>query len=387
MRLAILANFPLHVIPEIGESFRFTGHYATWLPQIAEAFEDYADLDVHWIILSACSSVLLKFCWRNQTFHVLPTTRTGRAATLFAADLRAIRGCLSEIQPQLVHGWGTEDVYAWAAATSGLPNIVSMQGILSHYILKSRMPARAYFQAFAELFTLHKAECITTESAWGRDVVLRRNPRAKVELVEYGVQNHFLEMQWNPDPQKPAAIFVGTVDSRKGIQDAVEAFRNPALAGAELWIVGGYAGSWAKQLRASAPQNVRWLGRQSAVDTANLLCRAWCLVLPTRADTSPNVVKEARVIGLPVISTSCGGQITYIQHGENGFLVQPGDIHMLTKALGNLLADFDKTKRMGQFRQQEHRQLLNPQRTAEAFFDLYKKRLSPPRWVALNSAK
>lgn len=377
VRVAILADFPLHVIPEVGERFQRAGHYATWLPQLVGAFENYPELEAHWIVMSARVATPLEFRWKNQTFHVLPTSAKGRAATLFRADRKAIRDCLGRIQPRLVHGWGTEDVYGLAAVTCGLPNLVSMQGILSHYILKSRMPARAYLQAFIEIFILHKAQCITTESIWGRAVVLRRNPRARVELVEYGVQDHFLEMQWNPDPQKPTAIFIGTVASRKGIQDAVEAFRAPALAGAELWVVGGVFGAWSERLRASAPQNVKWLGRQSAQETANLLRRAWCLVLPTRADTSPNVVKEARVIGLPVVSTRCGGQVAYIEQGKNGFLVEPGDISSLARSLSEILGDLEKCKKWGAHDQENHRQLLHPQETARNFYRVYEKLSGP----------
>ena len=373
MRVAILADFPLHVIPEFGEKFLPDFHFATWLPQLSEALCDYPELEVHWIVISNLLSAPRQARWNNQTFHVLPTTSTGRATTLFARDRRAIRACLREIQPQLVHGWGTEDVYALAAATSGFPNLVSMQGILSHYALKNRMIGRAYLLALLELFVLFKAQRITTESAWGRAVVLRRNPRARVDLVEYGVQKPFLEMQWNPDPRKPVAIFIGTVIPRKGLQDAVAAFRDPALAGAELWVVGDCANPWAEALRAGAPQNVKWLGRQSAMDTASLLCRSWCLVLPTRADTSPNVVKEARVIGLPVVSTPCGGQVAYVEHGENGFLVEPGDIPALARSLSKILGDLDYCKNLGAYAHEKHRKLLHPQETARNFHRLYEQ--------------
>lgn len=371
MKIAILAAFPLHVIPAFGEAYRPQGHYATWLPQLAQAYAGFSDLDVHWIVLSALVDSAREVSWNNQTFHVLPTARRHRAATLFFRDRKAIGSCIAAIKPVLVHGWGTEDVYALAAATSGAPNIVSMQGILTHYILKNRMAARDYLQAALELFVLRKAGCITVESEWGRDVVLRRNPHARIALVEYGVQNHFLDIEWQPDPAKPAAIFVGSIDPRKGIQDAVAAFRKPALGGAELWVAGSGESRWARELIAGAPPNVRWLGRVPSQEIATLLARAWCLVLPTRADTSPNVVKEARVIGLPVVSTPCGGQISYIQHGENGFLVAPGDIAGLTESLRTLLTELPKCRAMGENRHEEHRHILHPRRTAENFHALY----------------
>lgn len=376
MKVAILADFPLHVIPEFGEKYIPNGHFATWLPQLAQAFGEYPDLEVHWLTVHRLIDAPQQARWKGQTFHVFPAKSPGRALRLFAEDRKTINAYLAQIQPDLVHGWGTEDVYALAAATSGLPNIVSMQGILSHYVFQTRMAPRSYLQALIEMYVFYKADCITTESAWGRQVILRRNPRTDVELVEYGVQNHFLETPWQPDPQKPVAIFVGSIVPRKGIQDAVEAFRDPALAQAELWVVGD-GGPWAANLQASAPANVRWLGRLDSMETARLLGRAWCLVLPTRADTSPNVVKEARVIGLPVVSTPCGGQVSYIEHGKNGFLVEPGDIRSLAESLGQLLSDFDRTAAMGRFHHEEQRYLLDPRRTAEGFFDLYKKRLSP----------
>lgn len=329
-------------------------------------------IEVHWIVMSPHVKETVEHVWNKQTFHVLPTMTQGRASSLYRADRKAIEECLLRLQPQVVHGWGTEDVYGLAAAQSPFPNIVSMQGILSHYILKNRMSPRFYLQALIELYVLRKALCLTTESEWGRRVVRQRSPRKRIEIVEYGVQNHFLEMPWQPDPHKPAAIFIGSLGPRKGIQDAVEAFRSSKLASAELWVVGN-GGQWAAELQAKAPSNVKWMGRLSPEETAQFLSKAWCLVLPTRADTSPNVVKEARVIGLPVISTPCGGQIAYIQQGENGFVVEPGDTARLAEALQGLLSDFDRCRAMGHHRHEEHRYLLHPQRTAEGFLRLYKE--------------
>ena len=50
------------------------------------------------------------------------------------------------------------------------------------------------------------------------------------------------------------------------------------------------------------------------------MSEATMLILPTRADTSPNAVKEAVVAGLPVIASDVGGIPDYVTPGENGFL-------------------------------------------------------------------
>ena len=372
-KIAILAAFPLHHLKGFGKAFQPKGHYATWLPQIAEAWDGQTEVDIHWVVMSDLVKGRRDVCEWGQMFHVLPTSRSGRATTLFRADRKKIHEVLNEIQADLVHGWGTEDVYGLAAVLSGRPNIVSMQGILSYYALKNRMPARSYLQAILELFILWRADKVTTESEWGRNVVLRRNPFAKVEIVEYGVQQLFFQTKWQPEEKTPFALFVGGISPRKGIQDLVEAFRDPKLSGSELVVIGGGEGEWSENLQKSAPPNIRWLGRKTAEETAHYMGKAWCLVLPTRADTSPNVVKEARVIGLPVITTQNGGQASYVKDGEDGYFVDCGDANGLIEKVGKLLGCFAKAHAMGDEGKKRYRNLFIAKDTSDFFLKLYKR--------------
>jgi glycosyltransferase involved in cell wall biosynthesis len=372
-KIAILAAFPLHRLKGFGKAFQPKGHYATWLPQIAEAWEGQREVEIHWVVLSELVKERRDVCEWGQMFHVLPTSQSGRATTLFRADRKAIDEVLGEIQADLVHGWGTEDVYGLAAVLSGRPNIVSMQGILSYYALKNRMPARSYLQAMLELFILWKAEKVTTESEWGRNVVMKRNPFAKVKLIEYGVQQVFFQTKWQPEKTKPFALFVGGISPRKGIQDLVGAFRDPKLLGSELVVIGGGEGVWSENLQKSAPPNIRWLGRKTAEETAEYMAKAWCLVLPTRADTSPNVVKEARVVGLPVITTQNGGQSSYVKDGEDGYFVGCGNVNGLIEKAGKLLGCFAKAQAMGDEGKKRYQNLFLAKDTSEFFLKLYKR--------------
>jgi glycosyltransferase involved in cell wall biosynthesis len=371
-KIAILAAFPLHHLKGFGNAFQPKGHYATWLPQIAEAWSGQSEVEIHWVVMSEFVQERLDVSEWGQKFHVLPTSQSGRSATLFREDRKVINAVLDEIQPDLVHGWGTEDVYGLAAVLSGRPNIVSMQGILSYYALKNRMSARSYLQAMLELFILWKAERVTTESEWGRNVVMRRNPFTKVELVEYGVQKVFFQTTWQPEEKTPFALFVGGISPRKGIQDLVEAFRDPKLSSRELVVIGGGEGVWSENLQKSAPPNIRWLGRKTAKETAECMSKAWCLVLPTRADTSPNVVKEARVVGLPVITTRNGGQASYVRDGEDGYFVECGDVNGLIDKVGKLLGCFAKAQAMGDEGKKCYRNLFLAKQTCGNFHTLYK---------------
>jgi len=374
-RVAILADFPTHALPDFDMAFRNQQHYPTGLLPMAAAMAD-SSFECHWITLDETLEKPRQIGSGNQVFHCLPTARRWRAATLFTADRRAIGQCLRENAPDLVHAWGCEDVYGIAAVTSGYRSVLSIMGLLSQYALCSRLAPREYAMALVELICLRKASWVTAESEWACERIRNRVSHGRIKRVEYGVRSGFFTHPWNPDPKKPAAIFLGTAVPRKGIQDLVLAFARPELSGFELRLICGGGGAWEEALRAKATPNVIWLGRVPQEDALKEMSRAWLLALPTRADTGPMVVKEARVMGLPVISTRCGGVRDYITEGRNGYLVEPGDIDSLVDRLRRMLSDFEGTRRMGAYQHAEQRALFTPQQTAEGFIALYEQILA-----------
>ena len=370
--MALLAAFPFHIIPGL-EAHAPRGHYATWLPQLSAAWVGQPDLELHWITVTREPLHREPVTWRGQTFHFIAVPEKLRALRGYRRDSRLIAKKLEELQPELIHAWGTEDCYGIAAMRSGREFLLSMQGILSEYVRRAPLHPLVHLQAFMERSVLAKARQISAESSWGCDCVRRWAPHATIHRVEYGVQELFFDAHWRPDPKAPVAIFVGSPHARKGVQDAVAAFATPGLQGAELWIVGDRESAFARRLEKRSTGNVRWLGRRGAAETAALMGQAWCLLLPTRADTSPNVVKEARVIGLPVITTPHGGQIDYVIDGETGFIVEAGAIGALADRLGRLFGDLDLTRRMGAARHAEHRAWFRPENTARGFLEVYRK--------------
>ena len=198
------------------------------------------------------------------------------------------------------------------------------------------------------------------------------NPFAKVYLVENGVQQVFFQTKWQPEKSKPFALFVGGISPRKGIQDLVEAFRDQKLLGKELVVIGGGEGVWSENLQKNAPPNIRWLGRKTAKETANWMAQAWWLVLPTRADTIPNVVKEARLVGLPVITTRSGGQAIYVRDGEDGYFVDGEEVNELFKKAQADVGIFAEGKEMGEKGKKRYEKLFLVKDTSENLSKLYK---------------
>lgn len=377
-KIAILAGFPLHALKAFGPDFYPRGHFATWLPQLASAWELQESFEIHWV--GGSELVKRPSCHREwqQSFHTYPILRHGRAMSLYRNDRGQTAEILRRIKPDLVHAWGTEDVCGLAGVSSGAPCLLSMQGILTNLIRHGWHPFRVYFQAMLEIFCLRRAAVVSVESSWGKQRILPLRRHRPVEIIEYGVHPDFFQCQWQPDLPARKFLFLGSVCAQKGVQDCVAAFRDPRLAHAQLEIIGSGNPRFVHALQAASPSNVKWCGRQPREVVMQAMQTALGLVLPTRADTSPNVVKEARVVGLPVITTLEGGQTDYIKDEEDGFVVSPGEVGRLVSVLAALCQKPEVALKMGAVGRARYREKFLPQRTAESFLRLYHTMLADP---------
>ncbi|RUA19147.1 MAG: glycosyltransferase family 1 protein [Alphaproteobacteria bacterium] len=68
------------------------------------------------------------------------------------------------------------------------------------------------------------------------------------------------------------------------------------------------------------------------------------LVVPSRMESIPQIIKEAFYLKVPVIATNVGGNPELVTHQETGILVPPEDPEKLTIAINNLL-DNEETRR------------------------------------------
>ena len=70
-------------------------------------------------------------------------------------------------------------------------------------------------------------------------------------------------------------------------------------------------------------------------------------VLPSGNEGTPVTAIEALASGCPVVATRVGGVPDVVTDGEDGFLVEPGDVEELAARLAQLANDPDLRGRMG----------------------------------------
>lgn len=149
-------------------------------------------------------------------------------------------------------------------------------------------------------------------------------------------------------PEAARAIgFVGRVSPEKGIDDAVRVLaRLPEDV--VLCIVGsGPDEARLRHLVADEGLEARvfFAGHSDRVP-AHLKGFA-CLVLPSRRESLPVVLREAGMMELPVVAADVGGVREVVVPGETGLVYPSGDLAALAEALRALLESPERARELG----------------------------------------
>ncbi|HYR23439.1 MAG TPA: glycosyltransferase family 4 protein [Chthoniobacterales bacterium] len=131
---------------------------------------------------------------RNIWFHLVDVPKIGWLRTGYQGCIRAIRKRLQLIQPNIVHGQGTERECALSAVFSGFPNVVTIHGNMVPIVRATRAPIGTYWwwAAILERFTLPRTDGVFCNSRYTESVV---RPRAcRTWLVPNAVRREFFEI-------------------------------------------------------------------------------------------------------------------------------------------------------------------------------------------------
>jgi glycosyltransferase involved in cell wall biosynthesis len=150
----------------------------------------------------------------------------------------------------------------------------------------------------------------------------------------------------------PLVLFLGGLYREKGLEELVRAFArltNPA----RLALVGPEAEEgFAARIRSLATdlgidEQIQLPGPARGADKDAWLAKASIFVLPSHVEGQPISILEAMAAAIPVVASRVGAIPTMIESGQSGFLVEPGDIDGLARAIDRLLGDAGLRDRIG----------------------------------------
>ncbi len=340
LTVAWFSFFPVEWMAGAPEAVRRLprGHPASWQRVLAAELEARPEFKLHIIVLRKEFERDLDFEIRGQSFHLRRTVGGLRAPSLFWHDTWIIRRVLRQIQPDVLHAWGTEHGAALVATRCPYPYVLTMQGLLSWYATQVRMSRYHRFAARLERWSVPQAKVVTTESRFGVHYLEKNFPGPRYEQVEHAPKWLFHKLRRQPQTHPARFLFVGSFGEIKGgdlLLRALDQVKSEFPF--ELLIVSGRDEAFLQRVRTAVSaalwERVRFLCNLTSEQVAEELARATMMIFPTRADTSPNSVKEAVVAGLPVVASAVGGIVDYVFPGENGLLFPAGQLVSLVESI------------------------------------------------------
>lgn len=282
--------------------------------------------------------------YEGAQIHLLPCPRRGRAILLFQRDTSYFRGLFEELRPDLVHGWGTEDSYGLVARRlAPQQHVIGIQGLIRTYYKHLPKSYRTLFVRTTERMTLKKARNVVAESQYSLDSAASLCPSAVKRVIEHPLRSEFLNATHSDGAEK-TVLFVGAIDERKGVTDAITAFARVAPETWKLYVIGkGAAENESKMLRLvrDTRTSIRFHHSRD-LDTPGLvkaMQQSSIFLLPTRVDTGPTALKEALTMGLWPVCYDNSGPGEYVRKYRFGSLATDRDIDSLCTKLKASLTD------------------------------------------------
>ena len=236
----------------------------------------------------------------------------------------------------------------------GIPNVVSIQGGDGHWV---GLCCKTHKRAMDAVLNHAMALAIGCDSF--RDEVMDNHgtPAERFTIVPgaTNVEQFTPRKEEHPNLidtvikigqlRKPARLlYHGRVDKRKGSLDFIRCGARLIDEGYDLNLIVSGIGPDFAETRELAEKlgigGVTYFPGEAVYDKAHERYHQGDIFLsPTYAEGFSNTILEAMASGLPIVSTKTVGVVDCLRDGENGLLVEPGDLDALTTATRRLLDD------------------------------------------------
>ena len=344
LKVAWFTYFPIEWLdglpPELATLPRM--HPATWQRVLFDELQKEQGLRLHIVVLRKQFPRSMSFERGNATFHCVKVPGGLRAPSFFWLDTWCVSRVLKRVCPDVVHAWGTENGAGLVGSRLKYPCVLTMQGILNWILELGLGHAYLRFVARLEKRTLRGLRHVTAESSFAQGYLRERFPDLQLRQIEHAPSWGFHHAPRRPQLKPLRLITVGTLGHAKGTDVLLQAldpllrdwdFRLTLIGGAPAQVLEDYRRSVSAELWS----RIDFKNHLTSAQVAENLSESVVMIYPTRADNSPNAVKEAIAAGVPVVASAIGGIVDYVIPGENGFLFNAGDVSGCREALLSVL--------------------------------------------------
>ncbi len=232
-----------------------------------------------------------------------------------------IKSIIGREKYDIVHAFNIPSVFAMRYAKAK-KKVLSVHGVYSEQVSALHSDPTANAAKLTESKVMKWADKLTTDSK-----IVQKQYKEKLGIdIEYLLAPTDIERFKDvPDVSKKEKqiIYIGRDSHEKGI-DVLRKIESQIDA--EIVYC----------------TNVEWKEAMLRLKESNIL------IIPSRMESIPQVIKEAFYLKVPIIATNVGGIPELITHEKNGILIPPENPEKLIEAINRLLSEKEFSKKLAE---------------------------------------
>ncbi|MCF1714786.1 glycosyltransferase [Flavihumibacter sp. RY-1] len=389
MKVLWFCNTPSNAAAELGSTSKGGG----WISSLETLVTDQTDIDLGVAFFYPLEQDRTIVKGRTTYFAVALEEKgpIGRIKDRFLLNLpsdtklyRLIQ-IIDKFKPDLIHVFGSEEVFGMVAKYVTTPVVLHIQGILTPYLdqwfpkgvsnlailkkspIKDSLRATGLYFDYRTISKMAKRErqifkyCknYMGRTYWDESVSQLLSPGSTYYKCEEVIRPFFFSVQWE-QPAKEVPFTISTTinpNIYKGLDIILKTAKLlKQQAGLEFqWNIYGINEThllvrlFEGLLKDTFKTNgVVFKGPVDAAQLVSELRKSHLFVHPSHIDNSPNSVCEAMLMGMPVIAANTGGVGSLLEHQKEGILYPDNDQYLLARHILDLAKQPEQAKQFGE---------------------------------------
>ncbi|MBD0255966.1 MAG: glycosyltransferase family 4 protein [Cytophagales bacterium] len=266
-----------------------------------------------------------------------------------------------------------KSIFVYLARLLRKPVILHVHGAdFDSFYRASSRSAQSYIRN-----TFARCDKVLVLSDYWKDFFNRSLPGSRVEVLHNGVYTEVFRSCYTAPANLSRFLFLGRLGQRKGVYDLLEAIHRLVNGQGHRGLTFYLAGDGElEQVEAiirkhNLGQNVQLLGWLDEAGKLEWLKRVDTILLPSYNEGLPMSILEAMAAGKIIISSRVGGIPDVVTDGENGFLIEPGDVESLTRHILSVKTDAGDMLRIAANNRRKIENEYNLTRLNQQLFAIY----------------
>lgn len=386
----------------------------TWIIAMGEALIKSGEVELYNITYGNTKIIIRNDCHGINQW-IIPNVKINSEGLPPKYIIDFIQVVEQEVNPDLIHIWGTEYYWGMLAAKNIIlkPAILDIQGLLFAYakvfygglsnseliecigVKELLLPKRLFYfrkQDFLkrgdrEKYIINNVNFISVQSSWVKAHIKLENKNAQIFETGIILRNQFYEAEkWNPGGDE-TIVFTSSSGSNmyKGLHvlfRAIAVLKKTIptirlhIAGSILYdkvLQDGYSSFLLKEAqRLNISDSLLWLGSIKEDEIINQLQKASVFVVPSYVETYCVALAEAMMLGVPCVVSYAGAMPELAQDNESALFFPVGDYMACAWNIESIINDDSLAKYLS-FKAVTNREIKNnTQNIVKKQLEIYK---------------